>query len=35
MNPIPALIIGITGAAMSAHHQTYVFQVCGELRTHH
>ena len=27
-NPFPALVIGITGAAMSAHHQTYVFQVC-------
>ncbi|EJT97746.1 hypothetical protein DACRYDRAFT_58750 [Dacryopinax primogenitus] len=26
-NPFPALCIGITGAAMSAHHQTYVFQV--------
>jgi len=26
-NPFPALVIGITGAAMAAHHQTYVFQV--------
>lgn len=26
-NPFPALVIGITGAAMSAHHQEYVFQV--------
>ncbi|TFY76364.1 hypothetical protein EWM64_g7648 [Hericium alpestre] len=26
-NPFPALVIGITGAAMSAHHQTYQFQV--------
>ncbi|KAG9124168.1 hypothetical protein FRC07_012593 [Ceratobasidium sp. 392] len=26
-NPFPALVIGITGAAMSAHHQNYVFQV--------
>ncbi|TBU23495.1 hypothetical protein BD311DRAFT_673841 [Dichomitus squalens] len=26
-NPFPALCIGITGAAMSAHFQTYVFQV--------
>ncbi|KAA1466252.1 hypothetical protein DENSPDRAFT_831039 [Dentipellis sp. KUC8613] len=26
-NPFPALVIGITGAAMSAHHQTYLFQV--------
>jgi hypothetical protein len=32
-NPFPALVIGVTGAAMSAHHQTYLFQVslfsCG------
>ena len=28
-NPFPALVIGVTGAAMSAHHQTYVFQVSG------
>lgn len=27
-NPFPALVIGVTGAAMSAHHQTYLFQVC-------
>ncbi|PIL36919.1 hypothetical protein GSI_00609 [Ganoderma sinense ZZ0214-1] len=26
-NPFPALCIGVTGAAMSAHFQTYVFQV--------
>ncbi|KAF8529221.1 hypothetical protein BU17DRAFT_37380 [Hysterangium stoloniferum] len=26
-NPFPALVIGITGVAMSAHHQTYLFQV--------
>lgn len=26
-NPFPALVIGVTGAAMSAHHQTYKFQV--------
>ncbi|KAI0796538.1 hypothetical protein C8Q75DRAFT_710925 [Abortiporus biennis] len=26
-NPFPALCIGITGAAMSAHFQTYLFQV--------
>ncbi|KAI0693814.1 hypothetical protein BC835DRAFT_1275468 [Cytidiella melzeri] len=26
-NPFPALCIGITGAAMAAHHQTYVFQI--------
>ncbi|KAG8763917.1 hypothetical protein FRC12_008358 [Ceratobasidium sp. 428] len=26
-NPFPALVIGVTGAAMSAHHQNYVFQV--------
>lgn len=26
-NPFPALVIGVTGAAMSAHHQTYLFQV--------
>lgn len=26
-NPFPALCIGITGAAMAAHFQTYVFQV--------
>jgi len=25
-NPFPALVIGVTGAAMSAHHQTYQFQ---------
>ncbi|KAJ1310979.1 hypothetical protein OPQ81_009488 [Rhizoctonia solani] len=26
-NPFPAVVIGVTGAAMSAHHQNYVFQV--------
>ncbi|GAA5983703.1 hypothetical protein JCM11641_000939 [Rhodosporidiobolus odoratus] len=26
-NPFPALVIGVTGAAMAAHHQTYQFQV--------
>ncbi|KAF8579328.1 hypothetical protein K439DRAFT_1638077 [Ramaria rubella] len=26
-NPFPALVIGVTGVAMSAHHQTYLFQV--------
>jgi Protein of unknown function (Ytp1) len=26
-NPFPALCIGVTGAAMAAHAQTYVFQV--------
>lgn len=32
-NPFPALVIGVTGAAMAAHFQTYLFQVrhfCGE-----
>ena len=28
LNPFTALCIGITGVAMAAHHQTYVFQVC-------
>jgi hypothetical protein len=27
-NPFPALVIGVTGAAMAAHAQTYLFQVC-------
>lgn len=27
-NPFPALVIGVTGAAMSAHAQRYLFQVC-------
>lgn len=27
MNPFPALVIGITGAAMAAHGQRYLFQV--------
>ena len=26
-NPFPALVMGVTGAAMSAHAQTYLFQV--------
>ncbi|KZO92141.1 hypothetical protein CALVIDRAFT_487969 [Calocera viscosa TUFC12733] len=26
-NPFPAMCVGITGMAMSAHHQTYLFQV--------
>jgi hypothetical protein len=26
-NPFPAIVIGITGAAMAAHAQTYLFQV--------
>lgn len=26
-NPLPALVIAVTGLAMAAHHQTYVFQV--------
>lgn len=26
-NPFPALVIGVTGLAMSAHFQTYLFQV--------
>lgn len=26
-NPFPALVIGVTGAAMAAHAQTYLFQV--------
>lgn len=37
-NPFPALVIGVTGAAMAAHAQTYLFQVCpGSLvpRCHH
>ena len=25
-NPFPALVIGVTGAAMAAHFQTYLFQ---------
>lgn len=27
-NPFPALVISVTGVAMSAHHQAYLFQVC-------
>lgn len=30
-NPFPALVIGVTGAAMSAHAQTYLFQVSRRL----
>lgn len=30
-NPFPALVIGVTGAAMSAHFQTYLFQVSALL----
>ena len=26
-NPFPALVVGVTGIAMSAHFQTYLFQV--------
>jgi hypothetical protein len=26
-NPFPALVIGVTGSAMAAHYQKYVFQV--------
>jgi hypothetical protein len=26
-NPFPAMVIGVTGAAMAAHSQTYLFQV--------
>ncbi|KZS97536.1 hypothetical protein SISNIDRAFT_405165 [Sistotremastrum niveocremeum HHB9708] len=26
-NPFPALVVGVTGIAMAAHHQTYLFQV--------
>ena len=26
-NPLPALVIAVTGLAMAAHHQTYAFQV--------
>lgn len=26
-NPFPALVIGVTGVAMAAHHQDYVYQV--------
>lgn len=28
-NPFPALVIGVTGSAMAAHAQTYLFQVCA------
>ena len=31
-NPFPALVIGVTGAAMSAHAQTYLFQVGSQFR---
>ena len=30
-NPFPALVIGVTGAAMSTHYQTYLFSVCPPL----
>lgn len=30
-NPFPALVIGVTGAAMAAHVQTYLFQACIQL----
>jgi glucan phosphoethanolaminetransferase (alkaline phosphatase superfamily) len=33
-NPFPALVIGVTGAAMSAHAQTYQFQVRGTGQRH-
>ena len=29
-NPFPAMCIGVTGIAMSAHAQNYVFQVCSD-----
>ena len=32
-NPFPALVIGVTGAAMSAHAQTYLFQVISTIHT--
>jgi hypothetical protein len=34
-NPFPALVIGVTGAAMSAHAQTYLFQVNLKSRSLH
>jgi hypothetical protein len=33
-NPFPALVIGVTGAAMSAHFQTYLFQVSARHTPH-
>jgi hypothetical protein len=33
LNPFPALVIGVTGAAMAAHFQTYLFQVRHLSRT--
>lgn len=32
-NPFPALVIGVTGAAMSAHAQTYLFQVISTIHS--
>lgn len=32
-NPFPALVIGVTGAAMAAHAQTYLFQASCVVRT--
>ncbi|KAF8914068.1 cytoplasmic protein [Gymnopilus junonius] len=32
-NPFPALVIGVTGAAMAAHAQTYLFQASRVVRT--
>jgi hypothetical protein len=33
-NPVPALVISVTGAVMGAHFQTYLFQVsaCSRCR---
>jgi hypothetical protein len=30
-NPFPAIVIGVTGAAMAAHTQTYLFQAGRQL----
>jgi len=30
-NPFPALVIGVTGAAMAAHFQTYLFQASSHI----
>jgi hypothetical protein len=30
-NPVPALVISVTGAVMGAHFQTYLFQVCAHV----
>lgn len=32
-NPFPALVIGVTGAAMAAHAQTYLFQASRVVST--